>query len=116
MKTEFKNYQNDCISFEYWCIGNEPFWQLQISEKENLIDFYDPMEQKTIHFNYIKSENKNESLNYSVKNESNTIGIKIKKEKCSDGISEKKYNYSVTVILNHKTYKGCAVAFGEKIQ
>lgn len=116
LKTEFKNYQNDCIPYEYWCMGNEPFWQLQISEKENLIDFYDPMEQKTVHFNYSKSQIKNGNVIYSAKNGIDTIEIKIKKEKCSDGMSEKKYNNSVTVQLNNKIYKGCAVAFGEVIQ
>jgi len=116
LKTEMKNYQNNCIPYEYWCKGNEPFWQVQISEKENLIDFYDPMEQKTVHFDFTKSQIKNGSINYSAKNNSNTIEIKIKKEKCSDGMSEKKYNFSVSVQLNDKTYKGCAVAFGEVIQ
>lgn len=115
-ETELKNYQNDCIPYEYWCMGNEPFWQVQISEKENLIDFYDPMEQKTIHFNYTKSQIKNGSVIYSAKNDTNSIELKIKKEKCSDGMSEKKYNNSVTVQLNKKTYNGCAVAFGELIQ
>lgn len=97
-------------------MGNEPFWQLQISEKENLIDFYDPMEQKTIHFNYAKSQVKNGAVNYFTKNDTNTIEIKIKKEKCSDGMSEKKYNFSVLVKLNKKTYNGCAVAFGEDVK
>lgn len=116
LKTELKNYQNDCILYEYWCMGNEPFWQIQISEKENLIDFYDPMEQKTIHFNFEKSQLKNGSITYSAKNENNTILLKIKKEKSSDGMTEKKYNYSVIVKLNDKNYKGCAVAFGEVVQ
>lgn len=113
LKTEFKNYMNDCIPYEYWCMGNEPFWQVQISEIENLIDFYDPMEQKTIHFDYVKSENKNGLAIYAAKNESSSIELKIKNEKCSDGMSEKKYNYSVTVKVDNKTFSGCAVAFGK---
>lgn len=116
LKTELKNYQKNCIPYEYWCMGNEPFWQVQISEKENLIDFYDPMGQKTVHFDFTKSQIKNGYINYSAKNNSNAIEIKIKKETCSDGMSEKKYNFSVSVQLNDKTYKGCAVAFGEVIQ
>lgn len=116
LKAEFKNYQNDCIPYEYWCMGNEPFWQIQISEKENLIDFYEPMEQKTIHFEYVKSQLKNEGIYYSTKNETNSIEIKIKKEKCSDGMTEKKYNYSAVVLLNDKNYSGCAIAQGETIE
>ena len=35
LSAEGKNYNNSCIPYDFWCMGNEPFWQLQISEKEN---------------------------------------------------------------------------------
>jgi uncharacterized membrane protein len=116
-KAEQKSYKNTCIPYDFWCMGNEPFWQLQISEKENLIDFYDPMEQKTIHFNYSKAVMTNSITINSASDKTlkNKISISIKNEKCSDGMSDKQYNYKVEITLNDKKLNGCAVKFGEKI-
>jgi uncharacterized membrane protein len=113
ISAEGKSYKNTCIPYDFWCMGNEPFWQIQISEKENCIDFYNPMEQQRIHFNYKKSENINNTVRYTSVEGKNTIEIQIKKEQCSDGMSEKKYNYSVKVKLNENNYSGCAVKYGE---
>jgi putative lipoprotein len=71
------------------------------------------MEQQRIHFNYKKSENINNTVRYTSVEGKNTIEIQIKKEQCSDGMSEKKYNYSVKVKLNENNYSGCAVKYGE---
>ena len=113
---ELKNAFNSAIPYDYWCIGNEPFWQIQISEKENLFDFYDPMIPKTYHFNFSKAKIEGAKTIYTAedKTNNNTIKITIANEKCSDGMSERKYNYSSEVVLNGKIYKGCAIAFGEE--
>lgn len=106
-KIERKNQKNDCINSDYWGTGTEPFWQLQISEKENLIDFYNPMEQKTTHFLYSKPEIKNGITIYSSSDKENKINIIIKKEKCNGAI-DSQYDYSVQITLNDKKYSGCA--------
>jgi uncharacterized membrane protein len=114
-RSEQKSSKNTCIPYDFWCLGNEPFWQLQISGNENLIDYYNPMEQKTMHFNYSEPVEKDGFITYNAvdkSNASNKILIVIKKEKCSDGMSEKQYNYSAEVTLNDKQ-KGCAIKFGE---
>ncbi|MGZ4048193.1 MAG: hypothetical protein ACXVNN_02455, partial [Bacteroidia bacterium] len=89
------------------CFGTEPFWQIQISEKENLIDFYDPMEQKTTHFIYSKPEIKDGITTYTSSDKKDRISIAIKKEKCNGAI-DPQYDYSVLVTLNDKKYNGCA--------
>lgn len=116
-KAEQKNFKNTCIIYDYWCYGTEPFWQLQISAKENLIDFYDPMQQKTIHFNYSKPEIADGITAYDAADEKlqNKIRISVKKEKCSDGMSERQYNYAVEIMLNGKLFKGCAMVFNDKL-
>lgn len=113
---EQKNHKNTCIPYDFWCKGNEPFWQLQISEKENLIDFYDPMQQHTTHFLYNKPDTKNNVIIYSSKDENskNEIFVRIRKEKCSDGMSEIEYKYSAEISLNGDKFKGCAVKNGEQ--
>ena len=111
LKVEQKNYLYNCIPYDFWCVGTEPFWQIQISEKENLIDFYDPMIPKFYHFNYSKAIVRENKIIYtSINKEKNsTIKIIITKEQCSDGMSERKFAYSTEVILNDKTLKGCAI-------
>jgi len=113
ISAEGKNYKNACVPYDFWCMGNEPFWQIQISEKENCIDFYNPMEQQRIHFAYNAPQVKNTITYYTSQVEKDNIEIQIKKEPCSDGMSEKKYNYSVKVKLNENNYSGCAVKYGE---
>jgi uncharacterized membrane protein len=115
LKAEQKTIVNTCIPFDFWCKGNEPFWQLQISSEENIIDFYNPMQQLTTHFKYTKPVIKNGIIIYSSKDKKsgNEIMIRIKNGKCSDGMNEKSYNYNAEVILNGQKYNGCASAYKE---
>lgn len=108
LKAEQKNYKNTCIQSDYWCTGTEPFWVLQISKNEDLIDFYNPMEQKTTHFVYAKPEIKNGVTTYNSTDGENKINIVIKKEKCNGAI-DKQYDFSVQVQLNDKKYSGCGL-------
>lgn len=108
LKAEQKNYKNTCIQSDYWCTGFEPFWVIQISKGEDLIDFYNPMEQKTTHFVYAKPEIKNGITTYSSTDGENKITVVIKKEKCNGAI-DKQYDFSVQVQLNDKKYNGCAL-------
>lgn len=107
-KAEQKNQYNTCILSDYWVLGMEPFWQLQISAKEGLIDFYNPMEQSTVHFDYANPTVTNNITTYSSSSDGNTIKIVIKKEKCN-GAVDKQYEYSATIQLNGKNYSGCAI-------
>ncbi len=108
LKAEQKNYKNTCITADYWCTGTEPFWQIQISKAEDLIDFYNPMEQKTTHFVYAEPEIKNGVTTYFSSDGENKISIIIKKEKCN-GATDLQYDYSVEVNLNNKKFNGCAI-------
>lgn len=108
LKAEQKNYKNTCIQSDFWCTGTEPFWVIQISKDEDLIDFYNPMEQKTTHFVYAKPEIKNGTTTYSSTDGENKINVVIKKEKCNGAI-DKQYDFSVQVQLNDKKYNGCAL-------
>lgn len=115
IQLEPKNLNNCCIPYDFWCKGNEPFWQIQISEKENLIDFYDPMNQHYFSFAYSKPEYKDGTIQYKATKNKNSLVVSLKKENCSDGMSEKKYTHSVKVKLNNNEYSGCGIKYGEKI-
>ena len=44
---EGKNFRNTCIPYDFWCLGNEPNWSLQISKEENIFELYLPSEGKS---------------------------------------------------------------------
>ncbi|MDQ3047687.1 MAG: hypothetical protein M3R27_09085 [Bacteroidota bacterium] len=116
LKIEQKNARNTCVPYDYWCSGNEPFWQVQISQSEDLIDIYYPMENRTEHFTYKAPVADQEKFTYSVQNDSSSLFLIIKNEFCTDGMSEKKYNFSAEVLHNGKKLKGCAIKYGEPVQ
>lgn len=109
---EQKNQKNTCCAYDYWCLGNEPFWNVQVSEKENLIDFFSPLEEKQYHFVYTKPEEKGKSKIYTSENtvDGHKIKVTITTGNCSDGMSEREYPYSSKVVLDGTTYTGCAVS------
>lgn len=112
LAAEQKNEKNTCYTYDFWCMGNEPFWRVQVSEKENLIDFFNPMEAKYYHFVYAKPEEKGKSKVYTSENsaDGHKIKVTITTGNCSDGMSEREYSYSSEVVLDGTTYKGCAVS------
>ncbi|MBL7888493.1 MAG: hypothetical protein JNL24_03010 [Bacteroidia bacterium] len=115
-KVEQKNFRNTCIPYDFWCIGTEPFWNIQISKIENLIDFYDPMELKNYHFEYTYPKNDKNGIVYTAKNKTDKIQIIIKAEACSDGMSERSYKHSAEINLNGNSFKSCAIKHGESIE
>jgi uncharacterized membrane protein len=114
LKAEQKNHKNTCIPFEYWCMGMEPFWTIQISKNEDLIDLYEPMEQRTTHFAYAAPDIKNGVATYSASDGQNKISIIIKKEKCNGAI-DRQYDYSAEIQFNSKKLNGCAIKYAENI-
>lgn len=112
-KAEQKSAKNTCIPYDYWCSGTEPFWQLEISEKEGLIDFYNASEQEMLHFPYARPAISNGVQVYSVQNGNSNLEIKIKNEKGSDGMSERSYSHKAIVVLNKNEMTGGAALFGE---
>ena len=111
LQAEQKNDKNTCIPYDYWCRGSEPFWMVQISAKENLLAFFDPMSSEYYHFSFSKPEHRQATTIYTAedKTANNKIRISITKEECSDGMSERKYQYKAEVVLNGITYNGCAI-------
>ncbi|MEO8209888.1 MAG: hypothetical protein ABI840_04975 [bacterium] len=109
---EKKNFRNTCVPYDFWGLGNEPGWSLQISEKENLIEFYLPLEQKTYYFFYSEPKEENGKIIYTSHNQIQRyiINVIIKKENCSDTMSDNIYDYSVEVELSGgKKFKGCGI-------
>lgn len=106
-----KNAQNNCLPFKFWCTGTEPFWTLEISETENLIELYLPMEQRYIRYPYSEGKSEGNKTVYKLTDEKNSLNIVISKSPCSDGMSEKNYTHKVELLLNGQLMQGCAQAY-----
>ncbi|MEO6696134.1 MAG: hypothetical protein ABIY50_00135 [Ignavibacteria bacterium] len=112
IEVEKKTSENTCIVYDFWGLGSGQDWTLQISKKENIIEFFDIAGDKEYYFFYEEEIYEDGRTVYASHNniQRNTIKIFIKKEICSGKMSDQLYEYNVEVILNgSKIYKGCGI-------
>ncbi|MBC7914378.1 MAG: hypothetical protein H7Y07_09675, partial [Pyrinomonadaceae bacterium] len=105
-----KSYKTDCFNYEFICLGNEPFWSLEINPDEKIIALKDVGVEKTYLFSYKAAKHTGNSYVYETSNErKESITILITQQTCSDGMSDRQYHYSAQVNIDGKTLKGCAI-------
>lgn len=115
IKIESKNFRTACYNYEFIALGNEPFWSIDIIPNEKRIIFKDAGNEKVHEFIYSPANIKDGVYQYQVTNSKNEkLEIAIRKEKCSDGMSDRQYNYSTEISLDGKLFKGCAIKKGEQ--
>lgn len=114
-RMERKNFQNTCIPYEFWALGNEPNWNVQISQAENLISFEDFNSEKTYRFNYKEPKISKDTTSWTYEtrntNERANIRVIIRKQECDDTMTDMKYKYSAEVLINGRNYRGCAISW-----
>lgn len=111
-----KSISSDCFAFEFIAVGNEPFWSLDIIPSEKIIALKDVGVEKTYVFPFKAAKVVGNTFTYQTTNDrKQTLKAIIIKEPCSDGMSDRKYNYSAQVTINGKTLKGCAFTKREKV-
>jgi len=114
VKLEAKNFRTDCYQYEFIALGNEPFWSLEIIPSERRIVFKNVGQEKALEFIYAPAKVEAGVHRYEATSRSNAkLVVEIRQEKCSDGMSERKYNFSSKVTLNGKVYRGCAIKKGD---
>lgn len=115
VKVEPKNFRTECYNYEFIALGNEPFWSVDIIPDEKRIVFKNVGEEKAVEFIYKPASVSSGVYRYEAKSRGNKkIIVVIRKEKCSDGMSDRQYNYSAEATIDGKTYKGCAIKKGDK--
>jgi uncharacterized membrane protein len=112
-----KNRFNACLAWEFWCHGTEPFWGIQISEAEGGIFFKNMADETGTQYAWDEPQTDGATSWVYETNDApgskNHLKIAIKKENCSDGMSDIEYEYSATVTRGKETLRGCAVRGGE---
>lgn len=82
----------------YKIIGTEPFWACEIKGDSVLFS-----NAEGVHISQIILS-KDSALNFTSEN----LRIRLLPEECSDGMSERKYNYKAKVTLDNFSLEGCA--------
>lgn len=109
---EQKNYRNTCIPYDFWALGNEPNWSLQVSEREGILALKDYSNDMVYLFEYFAPKVVNDEVfTYYSNNYANQTSISaiFKRMSCSDGMSDNEYEYSAIVVINGKRYSGCGI-------
>ena len=112
-----KNMLNCCLPYEFWCIGTEPFWSLQISKLEDGLFYSNANAQQGTRFPWSAPKKRGNTWVYESlsPDQKTSIRIVIKKEPCSDGMSDTRFTYSAEVTIGKEKLRGCAVRWGEPI-
>lgn len=104
VKTTPQSIVADTAKTSFWrCFGTEPFWSVEISEAKNTLT-YKPMEGDSLVMPFIKSDEPNDTWIFNA----TKFKVVIKKEKCSDGMSDVAHDYSANVRVGSGELKGCA--------
>ncbi|MEO6166087.1 MAG: hypothetical protein ABIO46_02500 [Chitinophagales bacterium] len=109
---EQKNYRNTCIPYDFWALGNEPNWSLQVSAKEGILALKDYSNNRVYLFEYFAPKVVNDEVfTYYSNNYANQTSISaiFKRMPCSDGMSDNEYEYSAAVVINGKRFSGCGI-------
>ncbi len=115
-KMEQKSFRTECLDYEFIALGNEPFWSVDILPDEQQIVLKDMSMDRVFVFAYEEAIVNGNTWTYKTDNldTKDKLTLTILKEKCSDGMSDRTYNYSATVVINDRTLKGCAIKKGER--
>jgi uncharacterized membrane protein len=110
---EVKNFRNTCIPYDLWALGNEPFWQAQISANEDVIEFQELGLEGSRYFPYVPPVEEDTATIYASVNHDtgDNIRITVYPEKCGDTMSDSVYQYRVSLSMNGKSFTGCGRTF-----
>ncbi len=115
IKVEPKNFRTECYNYEFIAVGNEPFWSVDIIPNERRIVFKDVGQEKALEFIYAPARVTAGAHRYEATSPGNgKLVVVIREERCSDGMSDRQYNYSAEVTVNGTVYKGCAIKKSDK--
>lgn len=108
-----RTMRNSCLPYEFWCLGTEPFWGAVVSEEGVSLKMigsgqglWFPAPRRVPGegiWTYESTDPKTKTV----------LRLQIKKEPCSDGMSDRQYDYSVQLRRGDELLRGCAVR-GEK--
>lgn len=112
-----KTMFNTCLPFDFWCLGTEPFWGLLISEKETGLFLKDIGRERGRRFAWATPKVQGDSWTYTTSDPATRekVSVIVRKTPCSDGMSDRRYNYAVELRVGEQVLRGCAIRYGERM-
>lgn len=100
--------QNNVESFNV--VGTEPFWNIKINRNGIIYSTPEVRERKYPYTAPLKAQGRPSDLVrvYQLRGQPNGTLVLRKVNSCSDGMSDKVYPYSATLILGNQVFDGCA--------
>jgi uncharacterized membrane protein len=89
-------------------LGTEPFWALDIDSTG--LRFITPDDTSGIRFPPLVPTSSGDTVVWVGETERAAIDVRIWRERCSDGMSDRVYTFAATVRIAATTYRGCADA------
>ena len=87
-------------------LGTEPFWAVYVIRDDKIV--FQPADGPLVEMDLTRTDSLYpDIIKYIANNTVTAIFLTIKKENCSDGMSEEVYPYSVDLNVDGKKYKGC---------
>ncbi|MEA3452710.1 MAG: hypothetical protein U9Q83_12525 [Bacteroidota bacterium] len=87
--------------------GTEPFWAINFSKDKAIYSDYPGAEKITLSYEIKEINNENFIIDAYDKENSESFFISIKKEDCTDGMSDNTYPYSIEIKRDTRTLYGC---------
>ena len=91
-------------------VGNEPFWNIEYSEKDTLIlrmaDWKEPVKLKLT-----STQKTADSIQYTAQSDSTSLSLTVFPQFCSDGMSDYIYRNRITVRYKDKVLEGCGTTY-----
>jgi uncharacterized membrane protein len=102
---ETRGCEEDFGAFEFRASGNEPFWNVVIS-KDAVV--FSELGKPRLAFPYVEPRVSAGRWWYSSKNDGRSIEIIIDEIRCIDSMSGEHFSFAAKVVLDGRTYTGCA--------
>lgn len=94
------------IALPIRALGTEPFWAFDIDSAS--LRFTTPDDPRGIHFPPIAPRITGDTAVWVGETERAAFDVRIWREQCSDGMSDRVYRYAARVRIDTTTYRGCA--------
>ena len=102
-----KNPRNTCVPYDFWALGNEPFWSLQVSAAEGVAEF-SRLGASTVRLGYAPPslEDDGRVTRYFFPGEQR-LKVTFTEEPCTDTMAGNPYGYTAVIEFAGATYRGC---------
>jgi uncharacterized membrane protein len=87
-------------------LGTEPFWAMDVDSSG--LHFTTPDNQAGIHFPPVAGTLAGDTTAWSGEADRVAVEVRVWREQCSDGMSDRVYPYTARVRVDTTSYQGCA--------